>query len=540
MNDDISNLKNVTVLYVEDEKELRELTHSVLKSFTKKQFVAQNGQEGYDLFLENELEIDLIISDVHMPVLNGLDMIKKIKEINKKIPVIITTAFSDTKHLLDAIDIGVDKYILKPVDIQKLLNAMTQSLNYRELKDLYTDALTNLSNKNKLLKDLQERDDTSLIAIVGIDNFFAINDLFGETIIDKILKKFAHKMRTFLDLDEYCLYRLETDKFAIVAKNSIEVDEFFNTCKTFLKQIEDQVFLIDENEIDINITIGIAQGEREKAYQNARRIIGYARKEYTKIMLYDDSYNIHKHFEENIKWIKQLKQGFKDNLLKAYFQPIVNTQTKEIVKYEALIRYISPENIEFGPYSFLHIVKKTKMYPNIIKVVLNDALKLIKNKNKQVSINISYKDVLNERTTEYIYSFLEKNKEFASNFEFELLESEEILDFAIINNFIEKVSSYGCIVGIDDFGAGYSNFYLLSFLNINFIKIDGSLIKNIQNSKDFEIIVKTILDIAKNFNIKTVAEFVANEDIYNKVKELDIDLSQGYYLDKPLTYEQIE
>ncbi len=101
-------------------------------------------------------------------------------------------------------------------------------------------------------------------------------------------------------------------------------------------------------------------------------------------MIYDDSYNIHISFEENIKWIKQLKQGFKDNLLKAYFQPIVDTQTKEVIKYEALIRYIDHDGKEFSPYSFLHIAKKTKLYSNIIKVILEDSLKLIKNKNKRV------------------------------------------------------------------------------------------------------------------------------------------------------------
>ena len=76
-------------------------------------------------------------------------------------------------------------------------------------------------------------------------------------------------------------------------------------------------------------------------------------------------------------------------------------------------------------------------------------------------------------------------------------------------------------------------------MDIDFIKIDGSLIKNIHQSKDLEIIVKTISNIAKEFNIKTVAEFVANEDIYNKVKELNIDYSQGYFFDKPLKFEDI-
>ena len=136
MNNDIKNLKEVTILYVEDEKDLRDVTSGIFKSFTKNQYIASNGQEGFELFLENQYDIDLIITDINMPILNGLDMIKKIKEINKKVPIIVTTAFSNKEYLLEAIDIGVDKYVLKPVDISKLLQAMVQSLNYYELKDL--------------------------------------------------------------------------------------------------------------------------------------------------------------------------------------------------------------------------------------------------------------------------------------------------------------------------------------------------------------------------------------------------------------------
>ncbi|MCT7541204.1 EAL domain-containing response regulator [Aliarcobacter cryaerophilus] len=538
MNNDISNLKNITVLYVEDEKDLREVTSSILQSFTKNQYIAANGQEGYELFLKHDSDIDLIISDINMPILNGLEMIKKIKDINKNVPIIVTTAFSNKEYLLEAIDIGVDKYVLKPVDVSKLLQAMSQSLNYHELKDLYLDSLTNLSNRNKLKKDLKDSA-SELMALFDIDEFIATNDLFGEIIGDKILKEFASKMRNYFNGNEFLLYRIESDKFAVVPKNKMDKKDFFNICKDFLEKVENEPFLIDDNEIDINITIGIAQGDGSEAYKYTKRIISYARKTFQKIMIYDDSYNIHISFEENIKWIKQLKQGFKDNLLKAYFQPIVDTQTKEVIKYEALIRYIDHDGKEFSPYSFLHIAKKTKLYSNIIKVILEDSLKLIKNKNKRVSINISYDDILNEKTTKYIYNYLDENIDFASNIEFEILESEEISDFNLVDTFIDNVSRYGCKVGIDDFGSGYSNFHLLSRLDIDFIKIDGSLIKNIDQSKDLEIIVKTISNIAKEFDIKTVAEFVANEHIYNKVKELNIDYSQGYFFDKPLKYEDI-
>ena len=195
MNNDISNLKNITVLYVEDEKDLREVTSSILQSFTKNQYIATNGQEGYELFLKHDSDIDLIISDINMPILNGLEMIKKIKDINKNVPIIVTTAFSNKEYLLEAIDIGVDKYILKPVDVSKLLQAMSQSLNYHELKDLYLDSLTNLSNRNKLKKDLNILDPTTFPTAISTFPFFAAiieiansgNEIPAEIIVNAII-----------------------------------------------------------------------------------------------------------------------------------------------------------------------------------------------------------------------------------------------------------------------------------------------------------------------------------------------------------------
>lgn len=256
-------------------------------------------------------------------------------------------------------------------------------------------------------------------------------------------------------------------------------------------------------------------------------------------MIYNESFKIQQSFEENIKWVKQLKIGFRENLFQAYFQPIVNTKTKEIYKYEALIRYVTKEGLEIAPYNFINVAKKTKLYPNIIKIVLQDAFKLIINKNKRVSVNISFDDIANVETTSFIYETLEKNRDYSQFLEFEILESEEISDFNEVSKFISEVRKFNCIVGVDDFGAGYSNFNLLTLLDIDFVKIDGSLIEKINSSKDLEIIVNTIANFSKEFKVKTVAEYVSNEDIYNKIKDLNIDFCQGYYFEKPLSYENI-
>ena len=540
MINNISILKNITILYAEDEKDLREVTHQILKGFTKKQYVAQNGQEGLELFKAHENEIDLIITDVNMPVMNGLDMVKEIKKININIPIIVATAFSNKEYLLEAIDIGIDKYVLKPIDIAKLLQVMSQSLIYHELKDLYTDTLTNLPNRNKLKKDLNENN-IDLMALLDVDEFSTINDLFGEKIGDTILYELASKIKNYFPSNEYFIYRMEADKFAIVAKqNNKDVNEFYDLCKAFADKIEKESLLIEEDEIDINITIGIAQGDGARAFKYSQRVINYARTKLQRIMIYNESFKIQQSFEENIKWVKQLKVGFRENLFQAYFQPIVDTNTKVIHKYEALIRYITKDGVEIAPYNFINVAKKTKLYPNIIKIVIQDAFKLIKNKNKRVSVNISFDDIANEETTAFIYEILEQNKEYTEFLEFEILESEEISDFNEVSKFISEIKKFDCIVGVDDFGAGYSNFNLLTLLDIDFVKIDGSLIEKITTSKDLEIIVNTIANFSKEFKVKTVAEYVSNEDIYNKIKELNIDYCQGYYFDKPLSYDNVK
>lgn len=533
-------LKNITILYAEDEAALREITLNILKGFTKKQFVAANGSEGLELFKENESEIDLIITDVNMPIMNGLEMIREIKKINPNIPIIVATAFSNTEYLLEAIDIGVDKYVLKPIDMKKLLQLMSQSLLYHELKDLYIDNLTHLPNRNKLKKDLEGTDE-GLMAMINIDKFSTINDLFGETNGDKVLLEFSDTLKKYFVKEEFTLYRIEADKFLAVARNyNQEEQELYNLCKKFEDFIEEDPVYIDDHEIDLNITIGIAKNDANNAYKYAQRVISYARRKFEPILIYDDSFNIQESFEENIKWIKKIKAGVKNNNFKGYFQPIVNTQTKEIYKYEALIRYIEEDGTVVSPFVFLDIAKKAKLYPNIIKIMIKEAFNLIRNKNKRVAVNISFEDIASETTMNYIYSILEENKEYSHLLEFEILESEEISDFSEVFKFIRNVREYNCNVGVDDFGAGYSNFNMLVNLDISFVKIDGSLIKNIDSSDNQQIIVKTISEFAKKFGFSTVAEFVSSEDIYHQIKDIGVDYSQGYYFDAPLSYDEID
>ena len=540
MEADVSRLKEITVLYCEDEEYLRDITKGILESFTKKQFICKDGAEGLEVFKENQHLIDLIITDVNMPNMNGLEMSKEIKQINPNMPIVVATAFSNSEYLLEAIDLGIDKYVLKPINVKKLLDIMSKSLLYHELRDLYLDQLTKLQNRNALIKDTKVIEKSTL-ALINIDKFSILNDLYGEDYGDKILLSFVANMKETFRSDIYNIYRVGSDNFVILCKNwETSTKEFKNICKGFIKKTNDKGIQIADENIDVSITIGIAQSNDKHAFEYAQRAIPKARKKYLDILEYDkEQFEQKKDIEENIKWIKKLKSGLTDGKFQPYFQPIIDAQTKEVYKYEALIRYIDDEGNEIAPYKFLTIAKKARLFPVIIKVMLSSVLAIIKEKQIRVAVNLSFEDIINNDTHQFIFNTLEQYKEEAKLLDFEILESEEIEDFEIVKNFIIKIRSYGCQIGVDDFGAGYSNFNMLEALDVDFVKIDGSLIKEIDTLSKHALIVETISDFCTKLGIKTVAEFVSSEEIYQKTKDLGIKYMQGWHFGKAVSSKEL-
>jgi diguanylate cyclase (GGDEF)-like protein len=410
MDVDISKLKDVTVLYCEDEDYLRDITVGILKSFTKKQFIAVDGKEGLKLFNQYSDEIDLIITDVNMPNMTGLEMAKEIKQINPNIPIIVATAFSNSEYLLEAIDLGIDKYVLKPVNIKKLLDTMTKSLLYHELRDLYHDRLTKLQNRNALLKVVLTKEKSQL-SLIDIDQFSVLNDLYGEEFGDKILLEFATMLKDIFDKDRFDIYRVGADKFSVLVKSKdARPDELVELSNIFLQNIEQFGLSVDDTNIDLNLTIGIASSEDEHTYEYAQRSIKKARHEFINLLVYDmDKFENRESIEENRRWIKKLKSASSNDRFKPYFQPIVDTNTQEIYKYEALIRYINDDGSEVAPFHFLDIAKKAKLFPVIMKVMLGSVIEIIRDKKVKVAVNLSFDDMINKETSKYIFNVLEKN-----------------------------------------------------------------------------------------------------------------------------------
>ncbi|NQY93309.1 MAG: EAL domain-containing protein, partial [Campylobacteraceae bacterium] len=249
------------------------------------------------------------------------------------------------------------------------------------------------------------------------------------------------------------------------------------------------------------------------------------------LVFFDELDNINE-YKNNMLWTKKLKYALANDDIIVYYQPLINNQTLKVDKYECLVRMIDKDKI-ISPFFFLDVSKKTNQYAKITKVVIEKSFKEFENLPFEFSVNVSYEDIENPTFLVFVKEQLSKYN-VANRVVFEILEDEGIKSYDVLIDFINEVKSLGCKVAIDDFGSGYSNFEHLLKMNVDFLKIDASLIKNIATDENSYKVTKTIIDFAKNLNLKTIAEFVENKEIFDIVKELGTDYSQGYYFSPPI------
>lgn len=405
------------------------------------------------------------------------------------------------------------------------------NINQKRLKNqLYQDTLTKLPNRLKLLKDIKARE-KAYIGLINIDAFKEINDFYGEHIGDALLKRITNKIINFIPHKEYKLYKMPADEYVVIAKKEINDEQFSNFIKSLTDHLESKPFLCQNYEIYLGFTASIVIGNREGILEKANMALKRARKDKMPYIIYDESMDESKAYENHIKWLKILKNALENDRIVPFFQPIYNNETGQIQKYEALVRLIKEDGEVVSPFFFLEVVKKSKLYPLLTKRMIEKSFEIFKDKEYELSINLSVDDISNMETIKFILDKLSKI-DFTHRIAFEILESEGIENYEEVQEFIKQVKAMGCKIAIDDFGVGYSNFEYLINLDVDYLKIDGSLIKNIDRDT-FEIIIETIVNFTKRVDIKTVAEFVSSEEIFDKVKKLNINFSQGYLLGKP-------
>ena len=497
-----------------------------------------------DELLENltNNNIHIVIINTHIVTLQELyDDFQNSNIDYKDIPILLfgnsNQDIKDTKLLVyDVIsdDITEQLFCNKIKFCQTLYKKELQHENNMQ-RILYVDGLTKLPNRAKLIQDIiKDEDSINGIAIIDINDFKEINDFYGLKIGDNILKGVVNIIQDTIGFlqDKISLYKFAADVYCL-ANKGLDHSAFEEMVMYVLGAIDGYIFKEDGNEIDIKATAGITFSSKKNKLITADIALQAAKKSHKDYIVFYEELDTVNEYEKNMMWAKKLKIAMNNDKIVVYYQPLVNNQTLKVDKYECLVRMIDEDGKVISPFFFLEIAKKANQYRNITKIVIDKAFKEFSDKDFEFSVNVSYEDVEDKYFIEYVKSKLNQYK-VAKQVTWEILEDESIKDYDLLLDFIKSVKALGCKVSIDDFGSGYSNFEYLLKMDVDYLKIDASLIKNVATDENSYKVVKTVIDFAKNLNLKTISEYVENKDIFEITKQLGSTYSQGYFFSAPI------
>jgi len=406
---------------------------------------------------------------------------------------------------------------------------------YNMRKKSFIDPLTKVYNRQYLQEFLKNNSlQNYYLMMIDLDHFKLLNDNYGHDAGDVVLVSVVMEIKHSIRQQDF-IVRFGGEEFLIfIDKKDIQSVKI--VAERIRQRVEDLSIKTKNNTLNVTLSIGVNPFPyRFKNIDEAVKIADeqlYIAKSSgrNKIAIYsaDGEYK-----SQTSKRISDIQEAVDAKRIKCAFQPIYAKNNKEILKYEMLLRLFDKENNIVPPDSFLPYVRNTQVYISLTRIVINTAIEALENHKYNLSLNLDLQDLLNDDIIQLLQEKFEKRTDLAKRVTVEVLEHEGIEDFELIKSKIDVLKALGLSIALDDFGSGYANFSYLLNLEFDILKIDGSIIQDIDSNKAAYQIVKTICSFAKGMNMKTVAEQIETKEILDLLQELEVDYFQGYYLGRP-------
>ncbi len=543
--------KDIRILYVEDEEAVREQTTMILSMLFEHIDTAFDGEDGWNKYKNGEY--DAVFTDISMPRMDGLELTRRIKEQNRMQKVIIISAYNTADYLFQAIELGVDGFILKPIEMERMLitiEKLATDINNskfiqkyhenleKELEEktkiiqrqLVINKLTGLQNRYALSQTLENIESEKALYIINIDNFDSINTIHGYENGNKVIRAVSQMLSTKLQKNDQLFY-LDGDEFAILSDTTD-----CKSCERFAKElqlsIETLPIRLDINTINITASIAIAKGKNELLKHAHIALKEAKRKGKNRIQLYHENLTIEKLQEQIQTFSPIIRKAIEADSVVPFYQPIVDNRTHKISKYECLARIITQDGI-YSPFHFIDVAQMIGLLPEITKIMIDKSFQKFQKNDYSFSINITEIDLNHNYLDEYFSIKLQEYQIDPKRVVLEVLEGISTIGMTKALEQLKKLQDMGSALAIDDFGAQNSNFGRVQTMNVDFIKIDGSFVKNIDKDEKSYSIVKSITEFSKSIGAEVVAEYVHSEAVQKKVEALGIEFSQGYYFGEP-------
>lgn len=414
------------------------------------------------------------------------------------------------------------------------------------------DSLTNLYNRRRFTEELDSviasshrYHHTSAVLFFDLDNFKDVNDLSGHQAGDDLLIKVAEVLNANIRESDM-VARLGGDEFAIIIKETNQEDAI--TCaQRFCKALNDIEIKVSKHTHKVSSSIGVAlypdHGNDIKTLLANADSAMYRAKELgrNRVFLFDRNEVTEKSIKQRVYWNQKAQEVIANKDVTMHYQPIWNLADNSISHYEALLR-IKENGQLISPVELIQAAERNNIIYDLDLLVLDhvfsDMRDLAHNGIKpRVNINISGLSFQNKNLVTNICDFITLYNVDPSQLTCEITETAAAADVAVTTHVMEQLKSLGINMALDDFGVGFSSIYYLKHFPIDYIKIDGSFIKNLHSDEESQALVKAITQVAKAFGQSTVAEFVEQEETVEKLNELGVTYAQGYHLSRPSPIE---
>ncbi len=411
------------------------------------------------------------------------------------------------------------------------------------------DPLTHLYNRRRFQQEFDNilrisfRNETcGALLYFDLDQFKYVNDTCGHKVGDSLLQLIADKLRQITRSTDV-LARLGGDEFALAIPN-IQTEQALQLAEKIFGSLQSIDFKVEGQPFKITVSIGIAMfpehGQNiQDLLANADLAMYQAKEEgRDRIHFYAPGTDFQNKIKSQVYWKDQIKQALSDDRFFLYYQPILDIRNQSISHYECLLRMVDSEDNFITPGQFIPIAEQLGLINIIDRMVVQKALERHKFFRKQginitLSINLSGQALNDLDLQRDIHDSLSDPEIDPKCIIFEITETIAVSNFPSAQRLMNEIKSLGCSFAIDDFGVGFSSFYYLMHLPVDYVKIDGSFIKSLHTSKEDQVLVRALAEIAQGLGKKTIAEFVESQDILDILKEYGVHYAQGYYIGKP-------
>ena len=407
----------------------------------------------------------------------------------------------------------------------------TRYVKYMIYHNPYTDTLNKIYMTDKYDEIEYKK---YYIALADIDFFKRVNSIYGQENGDKVILSVLKILASFLEKNDMLIQYSGEEFLIFLSKKNRTEEDARHLLEDIRIGIERAKFSIDSERFTLTISMGILLcTEMEKSLQEVIHKADtalYKAKHNGRNMVcfYDISYTKKLYREK-------LKEMIESDKLVCYYQPIRDLETKELHHYEALLRIEDGNNVIF-PDRILPDVEGSHLYSYLTKRVVDYNIKKLRSDSKmKISINLSADDLINDS----ILGILAQNADLSDRLYIEILENKSI-DYTKVELSLQKLKLFGYKICIDDFGSGYSNLNHLLNLSIDYLKIDGSIIKELHHDKKAYSLVKTFAVFCEQNNIEVIAEFIDNQEVVDILKSFGVKYGQGWYFSKALPYSELD